>query len=88
MNKDINEASVDISRRSILGRLGLAASVAIAAPVLMTMSAPALANHKKKDQGCNGKGGENSGNDQATANNACPEAEKDNDGVTSSFGVI
>ena len=71
MNKDINEASVDISRRSILGRLGLAASVAIAAPVLMTMSAPALANHKAgKDQSCSNGADRN---EKAQDNAACIE---------------
>lgn len=66
-----NELVVDLGRRGVLARFGLAASLAVAAPVLMTMSTSAQANHKGKDQGCNGKGGENSDNDQAKENNAC-----------------
>ena len=50
MNKEIkletNDEAVDLSRRSMMGRLGLMASLACAAPVLMTVSTSTLANHK------------------------------------------
>ena len=45
MTLETNDEAVDLSRRSMMGRLGLVASVAIAAPVLMTMSTSALARH-------------------------------------------
>ena len=51
MNKEMkletNDEAVDLSRRSMMGRLGLMATFACAAPVLMTVSTSALANHKK-----------------------------------------
>jgi len=47
MTLETNDEAVDLSRRSMMSRLGLVASVAIAAPVLMTMSTSALANHKR-----------------------------------------
>ena len=50
MNKEMkletNDEAVDLSRRSMMGRLGLMASLACAAPVLMTVSTSTLANHK------------------------------------------
>ena len=51
---ETNDEAVDLSRRSMMGRFGLMASLACAAPVLMTMSTSAQANHKKlsKDQAC------------------------------------
>ena len=48
MTLETNDEAVDLSRRSMMSRLGLVASVAIAAPVLMTMSTSALAQHKDK----------------------------------------
>ena len=67
MNKEIiletNDEAVDLSRRSMMGRLGLMASLACAAPVLMTVSTSTLANHKNsagndnsKNVGNNGRG--------------------------------
>ena len=53
---EINEESVDIGRRKALSRLGLAASAAYAAPVLMTLSQSAHASG-----GDGGGGGSNSG---------------------------
>jgi len=50
MTLETNDEAVDLSRRSMISRLGLVASVAIAAPVLMTMSTSALAHHVKKSQ--------------------------------------
>ncbi len=47
MTLETNDEAVDLSRRSMISRLGLVASVAIAAPVLMTMSTSALARHKE-----------------------------------------
>ena len=50
MNKEMkletNDEAVDLSRRSMMGRFGLMVSLACAAPVLMTVSTSALANHK------------------------------------------
>lgn len=46
MNNEINEETVDLSRKGALARFGLAASLAM----LMAVSAPALANHKAKSQ--------------------------------------
>ena len=84
MNKDIviesSDEVVDLGRRSMMSRFGLAASLTLAAPVLMTISTPTLANHKsKKDKGqgnCENMGGESSGNDNATNNKAdsCTES--------------
>lgn len=51
MTLETNDEAVDLSRRSMMGRLGLVASVAIAAPVLMTMSTSALAKHKTHIKG-------------------------------------
>lgn len=48
MTLETNDEAVDLSRRSMMSRLGLVASVAIVAPVLMTMSTSALASHKDK----------------------------------------
>ncbi len=59
MNKEIkletNDEAVDLSRRSMAGRLGLMATFACAAPVLMTVSTSALANHKNSASKDNGK---------------------------------
>jgi hypothetical protein len=82
MNKDIviesSDEVVDLGRRSMMSRFGLAASLTLAAPVLMTMSTSTLANHKsKKDRGqgnCESMGGEGGANANAKAieNIACP----------------
>jgi len=48
-----NDEAVDLSRRSMMGRFGLVASIACAAPVLMTLSTSAQANHKKANKGDN-----------------------------------
>ena len=45
-----NDEAVDLSRRSMMGRFGLVASIACAAPVLMTLSTTAQANHKGKSK--------------------------------------
>ena len=80
MNKEIkletNDEAVDLSRRSMMGRFGLMATLACAAPVLMTMSTAAVANHKKKAQDTLGDCGNNSArSDNPTAMaNACPGA--------------
>ena len=52
-----SEETVDLGRRSALSRLGLAASAAYAAPVLMTLSQSAHAS----SNGSSGGGGSNSG---------------------------
>ena len=84
MNKDIviesSDEVVDLGRRSMMSRFGLAASLTLAAPVLMTMSTSTLANHKNtgKDKGqgnCENMGGVKSGNINAkenTENTVCP----------------
>jgi hypothetical protein len=65
MTLETNDKAIDLSRRSMMGRFGLMASLACAAPVLMTVSTSALANHKnsasKNDEskvpaGNNGRG--------------------------------
>ena len=61
MNKEIiletSDEGVDLSRRSMAGRLGLMATFACAAPVLMTVSTSAVANHKNSSS--NDKSSEN-----------------------------
>jgi hypothetical protein len=62
---ETNDEAVDLGRRSMMGRLGLVASVACAAPVLLTISTSAQANHKKaekSDQACNDNGSNRNGN--------------------------
>ena len=54
-----SEETVDLGRRSALSRLGLAASAAYAAPVLMTLSQSAHASSNGSSGG--GGGGSNSG---------------------------
>ena len=70
---ETNDEAVDLSRRSMMGRFGLMASLACAAPVLMTMSTSALANHKDKNND-KGKGSCNA-NDNANeaASKKCPD---------------
>ena len=67
MNKEMkletNDEGVDLSRRSMMGRFGLMASLACAAPVLMTVSTSALANHKSKDKNEDNSNG-NAANDK------------------------
>jgi len=60
---EISEETVDFGRRSALSRLGLAASAAYAAPVLMTLSQSAHASGGDGGGGSNsgGGGGSNSG---------------------------
>ena len=66
MTLETNDEAVDLSRRSMISRLGLVASVAIAAPVLMTMSTSALASHKaavkESKAKCNDRVNENADN--------------------------
>lgn len=80
MTLETNDEAVDLSRRSMMSRLGLVASVAIAAPVLMTMSTSVLARHKENSSdrsggrwlrdnpnaggGNSNAGGNNSGGDE------------------------
>ena len=47
---ETNDEAVDLSRRSMMGRFGLMASLACAAPVLLTLSTSAQASHKKADK--------------------------------------
>lgn len=54
-----SQETVDLGRRSALSRLGLAASAAYAAPVLMTLSQSAHASSNGSSGG--GGGGSNSG---------------------------
>ena len=87
MKKEIviesSDEAVDLGRRSMMSRFGLAASLTLAAPVLMSISTPTLANHKgsgKKDNSggnCKSKGGERSGNANALNNKAasCPDSD-------------
>ena len=60
---EISEETVDLGRRSALSRLGLAATAAYAAPVLMTLSQSAHASGGDGGGGSNsgGGGGSNSG---------------------------
>ena len=53
ISSDTRAEAVDLDRRSVLSRLGLAVSAAYAAPVLMTLSQSAHA----KDGSGGGKGG-------------------------------
>ena len=66
---EINEESVDIGRRKALSRLGLAASAAYAAPVLMTLSqsAHASSNGSSGGGGSSNGGGDNSGSGGSTS---------------------
>ena len=65
----------------MMSRFGLAASLTLAAPVLMSISTPTLANHKSKENNsggnCKSKGGERSGNANAINNKAasCPDSD-------------
>jgi len=86
MNKDIviksSDEAVDLGRRSMMSRFGLAASLTLAAPVLMTISTSTLATHRNnndndKGQGrCESMGGEGgaNANPNAIANTACPQS--------------
>ena len=56
MTLETNDETVDLSRRSMMGRFGLMASIACAAPVLMTLSTSAQAKHKVNNDNDNGKG--------------------------------
>ena len=74
---ETNDEAVDLGRRSMMGRFGLIASLACAAPVLMTVSTSALANHKTKAQDTNGECGNNSARSGNTTamKNACPDTD-------------
>jgi len=80
MNKEMtietNDEVVDLSRRSMMGRFGLMASLVCAAPVLMTMSTAAVANHKDKDKAnkgdCKTESVRNSDNPTAISK-VCPD---------------
>ena len=75
MTLETNDETVDLSRRSMMGRFGLMASLACAAPVLMTMSTTAQAKHKSENE--NGKGSCNaneSANEEASKNCDVPPA--------------
>jgi len=75
MTVETNDEAVDLGRRSMMSRLGLVASVAIAAPVLMTMSTSALADHKEIERGsekaqkCNA----NSNANERAEKETCPD---------------
>ena len=72
---ETNDEAVDLSRRSIMGRLGLVATVACAAPVLMTLSTSAQASHKEDteaDKSCKNGDKRNKTNE----GKACPEAQQ------------
>ena len=58
---EINEETIDTSRRSALSRLGLAASAAYAAPLLVTLSQSAHASGGGGNSGGGNSGGGNSG---------------------------
>ena len=70
MTVETNDEAVDLGRRGMMGRLGLVASVAIAAPVLMTMSTSALANHKRNnvEKSCGNGQADGQGNGADTGN--------------------
>jgi hypothetical protein len=78
MKKDIaiesSDEAIDLGRRSMMSRFGLAASLTLAAPVMMTISTSTQATHKssnEKGQGnCENMGGESSGNANAINNKA------------------
>ncbi len=70
---ETNDEAVDLSRRSMMGRFGLMASLACAAPVLMTLSTSAQASHKDKDD--QGNGSCKAKNDEAASKNCRPEDE-------------
>jgi hypothetical protein len=84
MKKDIviesSDEAVDLGRRSMMSRFGLAASLTLAVPVLMTISTPTLANHRggsdNSGGNCKSKGGDESGNANAISNKAasCSDA--------------
>ena len=57
---EINEETIDTSRRSALSRLGLAASAAYAAPLLVTLSQSAHASGGGGNSGGGNSGGSNS----------------------------
>ena len=81
---ETNDETVDLSRRSMMGRFGLMASLACAAPVLMTMSTTAQASHKKadkSDQACN----ENRKNRRSAKDNLCGEEGGADDGGWGTF---
>ena len=62
-----SEETVDLGRRSALSRLGLAASAAYAAPVLMTLSQSAHASSGGGSGGGNSGGGNSGGSSGATS---------------------
>jgi hypothetical protein len=64
---EISEELVDLGRRSALSRLGLAASAAYAAPLLMTLSQSAHASSGGGSGGGNSGGGNSSGTSGATS---------------------
>ena len=80
---ETNDEAVDLGRRSMMGRLGLVASVACAAPVLLTISTSAQANHKKKDKSC-----ENADNRNDNAQgNVCQDSGDSDSGSGACIGV-
>jgi len=73
MNKNMtlesNEETIDLGRRNIMARFGLMASVACAAPVLMTMSTSAQAGKGGRSGGrANGNAGTNAGGGNSGSN--------------------
>jgi hypothetical protein len=84
MKKEIviesSDEAVDLGRRSMMSRFGLAASLTLAAPVLMTISTPTLSNPRGGSDtsgfNCKSKGGDESGNANAISTKAasCADA--------------
>ncbi len=65
-----SEETVDLGRRSALSRLGLAATVAYAAPVLMTLSQSAHASSGSGSGGGNSGGGNSGGGNSGGDNSS------------------
>ena len=69
ISPDTRAEAVDLDRRSVLSRLGLAVSAAYAAPVLMTLSQSAHAKGGSGGgKGGGGKGGSKSGSASSAKN--------------------
>jgi hypothetical protein len=74
---EISEETVDLGRRSALSRLGLAATAAYAAPVLMTLSQSAHAS------GGDGGGGGGSNSGGGGSNSSGGDSSSGSSGLTS-----
>ena len=73
ISSDTRAEAVDLDRRSVLSRLGLAVSAAYAAPVLMTLSQSAHAKGGSGGGKGGGKGGSAGSANKGSGSNTSPD---------------